>query len=193
MKACAVVGGADDHRVEVLLLQALPPVNVGLRLGETSQGIREPGLVNVAQRDDVLVGQRFVMGQAAAPHADEGHVEFVARRVLAGAVRRLAGRAYSRRRSRQRRFAGILGVSWHDSPVSKAGPRTVLPRRQRRQLGTIVTRGCRGRERGVRSTQYTVVGIEEHHSLLITPYWVLGTPRPPAVDPPPRPRINYLT
>ncbi len=78
-----VVGSADDHGVQVFLLQALPPVDVGLGLGEMLQCIGEPLLIHVAKSDYVLVGQRIVMGQAAAPDADQRDVEFVAGGVLA--------------------------------------------------------------------------------------------------------------
>ena len=80
-----VVGRADDHGVEVLLIEALPPVDVGLGLGEPLQGVGKALFVHVAQRDHVLVGQRVVVRQAAAPDADQGDVELVAGGVLARA------------------------------------------------------------------------------------------------------------
>jgi hypothetical protein len=84
-KGMRVIGRADDNRVEVLLLQTLPPIDVSLGLRETLERVRKAFLVDIAQRHNVIVGQRIVMCQAAAPNTDDRYVEFVAGRILARA------------------------------------------------------------------------------------------------------------
>ena len=78
-----VVGRAAKHGVNVFLIEALPPVDVGLGVRESLQGVRKPLLVHVAERDHVLVRQHVVMRQAAAPDADQRDVQLVAGGVLA--------------------------------------------------------------------------------------------------------------
>ncbi len=78
-----VIGRANDYRVEVFLFEALPPVDIGLGLGEMFQGVGKTLLIHVAKGDHILVGQRVVMRQAAAPDADQRDIELVARGVLA--------------------------------------------------------------------------------------------------------------
>ena len=73
-----VVGGAADHGVDVLLVEALAPIHVLLGPGKLRRGEGQVLLVHVAEGDDVLVGQAVEVGFAAAPGADEGDVELVA-------------------------------------------------------------------------------------------------------------------
>ena len=74
-----VVSRANDHRVQVLLLEAFPPVDVGLGLGEPLEGIGKPLLVHITKGDHVLFGQRVIVGLAAAPDADQRDVELATR------------------------------------------------------------------------------------------------------------------
>ena len=58
-----VVGRADDHRVEVLLVEQLAPVDVGLGLGELLGGLGQVVVVDVAQGDDVLAADAVHVGR----------------------------------------------------------------------------------------------------------------------------------
>jgi hypothetical protein len=82
-----VIGGAADHGVQVLLIQALAPVNVVLGLGEARGGEGQVLLIHVAEGDDVFLGEAVEVGFAAAPGAEEGDVELVAGRVGAEELR----------------------------------------------------------------------------------------------------------
>ena len=78
-----VIGRADDHGLDVLLIEHLAPVPVGLGLGEDLQRLLGAVVVDVAQRHDVLVPEHVVVRGSAAPYADEGDVQLVAGGVLA--------------------------------------------------------------------------------------------------------------
>ena len=52
-----VLGGADGHRVDVLLVEHLAPVGVGLGLGMPLGGLGQVVVIHVAQGDDVLAGR----------------------------------------------------------------------------------------------------------------------------------------
>ena len=73
-----MVGGAADHRIDVLLVEAFPPVHVLLRPGELLRPKGEVLFVYVADRDDVLAGKTVEMGFGPAPRAEEGDVQLVA-------------------------------------------------------------------------------------------------------------------
>jgi hypothetical protein len=77
-----VVGGADDHGLDVLLVEHAAPVPVGFGLGEDLQGLFDALVVNVAERDHVFANQGVVVGRAAAPHAHQRHVQLVTGGVL---------------------------------------------------------------------------------------------------------------
>ena len=133
-----VVGRADDHGVEVFLLQALPPIDVGLGLGEPFQGVGEPLLVHVAEGHDVLVGQRIVMGQAAAPDADQRHVQLVAGGVLAG-----TGAAGQEEQARSRRSGGFEEFTTFHRWVSERWDGGGKGRSEkRRQALIVISRGA---------------------------------------------------
>ena len=68
---------AADHRLDVLLVEELPPVHVLLGPGELLRPKSQVLFVHVAQGDNVLAGEAAEMGFAAAPRADEGNVELV--------------------------------------------------------------------------------------------------------------------
>ena len=76
-----VVGGADHHGVESLVVEALAPINVGLGLRKFLQGMGEVRLIDVANRNHVLLLQPAIVGGGAAPGTDERDVEFVVRRL----------------------------------------------------------------------------------------------------------------
>ena len=69
-----VIGGAADHRLNVLLVKAFAPVNVLLSVGKLLRAECQVLLVHVAQGDDILAGDTAEMGFAPAPGADEGDV-----------------------------------------------------------------------------------------------------------------------
>ena len=69
---------AADHRVDVLLLKAFPPVHILLGVGELPRPEVQVVLVDVAEGHHVLGGHPAEMGLTSAPGADEGNVEFVA-------------------------------------------------------------------------------------------------------------------
>src|ERR1035437_10388299 len=77
-KSVRMVGGAADHRIAVLLVEAFPPVHVLLRPGELLRPKGEVLFVYVADRDDVLAGKTVEMGFGPAPRAEEGDVQLVA-------------------------------------------------------------------------------------------------------------------
>ena len=78
-----MVGGADDHRLDVLLVEAAAPVPIGLGVREKLQRFLRAVVVDIAQRHHVLVPEHVVVRGAAAPYADEGDVQLVAGGVLA--------------------------------------------------------------------------------------------------------------
>ena len=73
-----VIRRAADHRLDVLLLKAFPPVHILLGLGEFPRPEVQVVLVDVAEGHHVLGGHPAEMGLTSAPGADEGNVEFVA-------------------------------------------------------------------------------------------------------------------
>ena len=73
-----MVCGADDHGVEVFLLEHEAPIDVGFGTGEALQSVWEAFFVDIAEGDDVFLGEGVVVSEAAAPNADEADVEFVA-------------------------------------------------------------------------------------------------------------------
>ena len=73
-----MIGGAADHRLDVLLVEALPPVHVLLGAGELLRPKGQVLLVDVAQGDDVFLGEAVEVGFAPAPGADEGDIQLVA-------------------------------------------------------------------------------------------------------------------
>ena len=77
-----MIGGADDHGFDVLLVQHLAPVPIGLGLGEDRQGLLGAVVVDVAQGDHVLVAQDVIVGGAPAPNAHQGDIQLVAGGVL---------------------------------------------------------------------------------------------------------------
>ena len=77
-----VVRGADDHGLDVLLVQHLAPVPIGLGLGEDLQRFLGAQIVDVAQGHHVLAPERVVVRGSPAPYADQGDVQFVAGGVL---------------------------------------------------------------------------------------------------------------
>ena len=83
-----VVRGADDHRIDVLLVNQLPPVDVRFGLGMPRGGFRHTLLVYIAQRNDILAADRPRIRSASAIGPDDADVEFLIRR---SAVGRIAG------------------------------------------------------------------------------------------------------
>src|ERR1017187_1733464 len=77
-----VVRGANDHALDVLLVQALPPVPIGLGLREYLEAFGQAVLVHVAESHHVLVRQHVVVRGSPPPHAHEGDVQLVAWSVL---------------------------------------------------------------------------------------------------------------
>jgi hypothetical protein len=73
-----VVGGGDDHRVQVLgLVDHLPEVAELFCLRVLLGGFCEVSPVHVAERDDVLAGHLAQVLVAAAAEADEADVELI--------------------------------------------------------------------------------------------------------------------
>ena len=77
-ESVGVIRRAADHRLNVLLVEALPPVHVLLGPGKLLRPKSQVLLVHVAQGDDILAHEAAEMGFAAAPRADEGDIELVA-------------------------------------------------------------------------------------------------------------------
>ena len=78
-----VVRRADDDGVEVFVIKAFAPVDVSRGTWEALQCVWKTRLIDVTQRNNVFLRNGVVMRKAAAPHPDEGDVEFVAGGVLA--------------------------------------------------------------------------------------------------------------
>ena len=95
-----VVGGADDHGLDVLLVEHLAPVPIGLCLREDLERFLGAEVVDVAERDDVLVPEDVVVRGAPAPYADQGDVQLVAGGVLSAAACRSSESSVRRPRSR---------------------------------------------------------------------------------------------
>ena len=74
-----VIGRANDHGFHILLVHQAAPVPMRFRLGEDLQRLLHAQLVHVEVCHEVLVPQSVVVRCAASPHADERHVESVAR------------------------------------------------------------------------------------------------------------------
>src|ERR1035437_1821803 len=73
-----VIRRADDDGFNVLRIQTLAPVPVGLGLGKNRQGFLNAEIVCVAQRYHVLIPEDVVVHSSPAPHADEGDIQPVA-------------------------------------------------------------------------------------------------------------------
>jgi hypothetical protein len=115
-----VVRRAHDHRVDVLLVERVPPVDVSLRPGELPRRLRQALLVDVAERDDVLVLDRLVMRQGPAPDADQRDVQLLARRVRPEEAE--GGKNQQARPGGGR--AGEEGPAFHGMTMGKA-PRSI--------------------------------------------------------------------
>jgi hypothetical protein len=76
-----VVGRGADDGVDVFLVEALAPVDVGLGLRVGLGGLLEVVGVNIAQGDDVLARDLVQVAPAAPAHADAGDVELLAGRL----------------------------------------------------------------------------------------------------------------
>ena len=76
-----MIGGAADHGVDIFLIEALPPVHVGLGVGKPLGPESQVFFVDVAEGHDVLAGDGAKVGFTASPGADQGDVELVAWRV----------------------------------------------------------------------------------------------------------------
>ena len=73
-----MIGGAADHRVDVFLVDALPPVHILLGSGKLLRPKGQVLLVHVADGDDIFFGDAVEVGFAPAPGAEQGYVELVA-------------------------------------------------------------------------------------------------------------------
>ena len=81
---CVVmIGGADDDRLDVLLIEQPPPIRIGFRFGKDLERFLGAEIVDVAQGHDVFVANDIVVRGSPPPHADQSNVQFVAGRVLA--------------------------------------------------------------------------------------------------------------
>ena len=76
-ESVGVIRGAADNRLNVLLVEALPPVHILLGAGEFLRSKSQVLLVHVAQGNDILAGEAAEVRFGAAPGADEGNIELV--------------------------------------------------------------------------------------------------------------------
>jgi len=79
-----LIGRADGHRVEILLIEHLPPIDVGFGPGVFRGGGGEVVFVDIAQGHDVFAADAAHIGPAAAVDADNADVEFFVGRVAFG-------------------------------------------------------------------------------------------------------------
>ena len=66
-----MIGGAADHRLDVLLVEALPPVHVLLGAGELLRRKGQVLLVHVAEGDDVFFGEAVEERGVVKPQSGE--------------------------------------------------------------------------------------------------------------------------
>ena len=76
-----MIGRADGDRVDVFALEQLAKVGKLRRLGEFGTRFAQPGGIDVANRDDVLIPNARHVDPAFAAHADAADVELLVRRL----------------------------------------------------------------------------------------------------------------
>ncbi|OPZ96414.1 MAG: hypothetical protein BWY71_01937 [Planctomycetes bacterium ADurb.Bin412] len=69
-KGMGMIRGAADHRIQILLLQAFPPIRIKLGIRELLRGYRQFLLVDIAQGRHILARQRVPVGHPPAPGPD---------------------------------------------------------------------------------------------------------------------------
>ena len=79
-----MVRSAANHGIDVLLLEALAPIDVGFGFRELLGGGGDVLLVHITQGHDVLARDRAKMREGPAPCTDHGYIELVARCVGPG-------------------------------------------------------------------------------------------------------------
>ncbi len=72
-----VIGGANDNGVDVLLVKALPPVDILLGLGKAFGTEGEVLLVDIAQSDHVFGADGTEVSFASPPGSNQSDVEFI--------------------------------------------------------------------------------------------------------------------
>src|SRR5438874_4727911 len=82
-KSMRMVRSAADHRLDILLLEALAPVRVLFGLRKFLRPERQVFLVHIAKCNDVLAGDASKMGFATAPRSDKSDVQLIAGSVRA--------------------------------------------------------------------------------------------------------------
>lgn len=82
-KGVVVVGSTNDHRIEPLMIETFSPVYVSLGLGKNFERMGQVGLIDVAERDHILLCEPTVVGAPPAPRADKRDVELIIGRRLA--------------------------------------------------------------------------------------------------------------
>ena len=108
-----LVGRAHHDGIQILLVDELSPIHVGLGLGVPLGGLGQVVFVDVAQCGDVLAGDRVQVVAAPAVDADDADIELLVGRAACG-VRDAAGRPNSRPRRRPW-FSGTLDEWWNGS------------------------------------------------------------------------------
>src|SRR5689334_8837439 len=78
-KGVMVVCSADDDRFHILLIEQAPPVGIRLRLRKDLERFFGTEVVDVAERDHVLVSHHIVVSRTSTPYTDEGDVQLVTR------------------------------------------------------------------------------------------------------------------
>src|SRR5579883_1040352 len=76
-----VIRRAADHRVDILLLEALSPVHILLRFGKFIGGKTQVILVDITQGHHVFSRHAPKVRLASPPRSDQSDIEFVARSV----------------------------------------------------------------------------------------------------------------
>ena len=136
-----VVGGGDDHGVEVgLCVEHAPVVGVGARLGIEGERARGVPEVDVAERGDVLAVASPHVAPPAPAHADAGDVQGVARRLEPAPAEHAAGHDHqgSGGRDPAEKAAAREGMATH------AGTPPGSPARYGRRHGPIISWPVRG-------------------------------------------------
>src|SRR5262245_15046056 len=78
-KGMMVIRRANDHCVQPLVVQALPPVNVCFGIWKSLLSLGETSFVYITQGDDVFVGECVEESKSSAPTAEQRNIEFVVR------------------------------------------------------------------------------------------------------------------
>lgn len=80
-ESVVMVRRADDHRIEVFVVEAVAPVGVGLRFGKLLKRKFHVGPIDIAQGDHTMLLEPKIVSLGPTVGTDERDVELVVRRL----------------------------------------------------------------------------------------------------------------